>query len=100
MLEAQLAIKDQQFAAQANELSNKSQHIAILTQRLHQQEENMQRLWSWVMALQTDILAVFNSLSWKSGRSLTNFTFRLMLRKPGATAEDHIKTLIDTIAYW
>lgn len=99
-LEAQLAIKDQQFTAQTNELSNKSQHIAVLTQRLHQQEENMQRLWSWVMALQTDILAVFNSMSWKSGRSLTNLTFRLMLRKPGATAEDHIKALIDTIAHY
>lgn len=104
VLETQLATKDQQFAAQTaaqtSEISNKTQYIAVLTQRLHQQEENMQRLWSWVMALQTDILAVFNSLSWKSGRSLTNFIFRLTLRKPGATAEDHIKALIDTIAQY
>jgi glycosyltransferase involved in cell wall biosynthesis/predicted nucleic acid-binding protein len=95
----QLAEKEQQLSSHAQELASKNQHISALTQRVHKQEENVQRLWGWVMALQTDIFAVFNSLSWKSGRSLTNTIMRLTLRSPGATAEDHIRTLLANIAH-
>jgi glycosyltransferase involved in cell wall biosynthesis len=98
-LEPQFAEKEQKLTQHVQELASKNQHISALTQRVHKQEENVQRLWGWVMALQTDIFAVFNSLSWKSGRSLTNAIMRLTLRSPGATAEDHIRALLAGIAH-
>jgi len=98
-LEPQLAEKNRQLSSHAQELVSKNQQISTLTQRVHKQEENVQRLWGWVMALQADIFAVFNSLSWKTGRSLTHAMMRLTLRSPGATAEDHIRTLLANIAH-
>jgi predicted nucleic acid-binding Zn-ribbon protein len=76
-----------QSAAQRTELTQ-------YKEKLHAQQQQQDMAVRTIRALDTDIRAVFNSLTWKIGDTMTRMALRLMLRRPDKTAKDHIEETI------
>ncbi|KPA10798.1 Glycosyl transferase, family 2 domain protein [Candidatus Magnetomorum sp. HK-1] len=57
-----------------------------------------QTLESWLKALEIEIRAVFNSLSWRVGRFFVKVALKFMLKKSTPTAQDHIQKILTEIS--
>jgi len=98
--QTELAAKEHELAAKEHEISEQSQQIATLTSQLKYQDQNVHKLTHWVFALDEDITAAFNSLTWRSGRIFSRIALALMFKKAGMTAEDHIKEITEAARAW
>ncbi|OQW94028.1 MAG: hypothetical protein BWK79_08015 [Beggiatoa sp. IS2] len=103
-LETQLKIAQEKLVDQENIVSTQQQQILALNQTLSArtqiQEQDIHQLLHWLTALEDDIQATFSSLTWRSGDVLTQILLKLLLRKPGLTAKDHIHRIMADIAHW
>ncbi|HID98754.1 MAG TPA: glycosyltransferase [Thiotrichaceae bacterium] len=74
-------------------LNEKEQVISALQQNRH-------KLLHWISALDEDIKAVFNSLTWRAGNIFTQILLKLMFRKSGLTAQEHIQEIMANVTAW
>ncbi|RKZ88831.1 MAG: hypothetical protein DRR19_12100 [Candidatus Parabeggiatoa sp. nov. 1] len=81
-------------------LTEKEQIISALFIKTDTQLHQIHKLIQWLGALNADIKAVFNSLTWRSGHFLTKVILKFMFRKAGLTAQDHIQETLGCIAAW
>ncbi|MFK5968757.1 MAG: glycosyltransferase [Candidatus Marithrix sp.] len=95
--EQELARKEQEFAEQKRELDNQTQHIAVLTEQNTQLNIDINKLIHWLFALDNDVKAVFKSLTWRVGNIITQIALKLSLKKPEATAKEHIQAIIQEV---
>ncbi len=72
---------------------------SIFSTQFQKQRQSLQQLLHWVNALQEDIDAIFKSLTWRSGNIVTQIMLRLLFKKPGPTARDHIQTIQAQLNY-
>lgn len=75
-----------------------TEKLAENQKNLANKEQQLRELLQWVESLGRDIDAVFQSLTWRSGNVLTQIALKLLLRKPDATAKDHIETILRMVA--
>lgn len=80
------------------EAQNKTKELATLATKIQGQEQNIRELLHWLEALKYDINALFNSLTWRIGQSLTQLALKIMFKKPDPTAQDHIHVILREIA--
>jgi glycosyltransferase involved in cell wall biosynthesis len=89
---------------QENMIATQQQQILALNQTLNTrtqiQEQDIHKLLHWIVALEEDINATFNSLTWRSGNVLTQMILKLLFKTPGLTAQDHIQRIMADIAHW
>ena len=83
-----------------NTLADKEQAILALSQKTDKQQQNIHQLMHWLGALDEDTQAVFQSLTWRSGSIFTKIALKLMFKKAGLTAQDHIGEMTADIAAW
>jgi glycosyltransferase involved in cell wall biosynthesis/uncharacterized coiled-coil protein SlyX len=88
------------FAGKEQVLSELNQKTEEQQQNIHQQHHNIHKLTHWIKALDDDVKAVFNSLTWRSGNMFTQIVLKLMFKKEGLTAQDHLEEIIADIAAW
>ncbi|MDM8559330.1 glycosyltransferase [Candidatus Parabeggiatoa sp. HSG14] len=81
-------------------LAKKEQVISTLTKKTEKQQHNIHKLTHWIKALDDDIKAVFNSMTWRSGNIFTQVTLKLMFKKMGLTAQDHLRDIMTEIVAW
>jgi len=88
----QLAATQKQTIEQTQTLVDHHQRqIAALTANQH-------KLLHWFQALDDDVQATFDSLTWRAGNVFTRIMLALMLKKPGLTAQDHIEEIRGVVA--
>lgn len=75
-----------------------AQHLDNYQQQLAQVSHYKNQALHYLNALEVDIEAVFKSLSWRIGRGMTRLIFALLLRKPSASAQEHIQAIRQQIA--
>ncbi|OUD13171.1 glycosyltransferase [Thioflexithrix psekupsensis] len=68
--------------------------LAQYKEKLENQQQQQDMAIRTVRALDVDIRAVFNSLTWKIGDTMTRMALRLLFRRPDKTAKDHIEETI------
>lgn len=78
--------------------TSKEKEIAILRTKTQGQEQSIRELLHWIDALNHDISALFNSLTWRTGNFMTQLALKLMFRKPDPSAQDHIQVILREIA--
>lgn len=74
--------------------------IIALEQSLEESQEMRERLWRWLIALSSNIEAVFASLTWQAGNLLTRLALAVMLRKPNPGAHGQILQILQEMAVW
>ena len=89
-----------QLTQNQNILSEKEQTLLMAVQSIERNKQDIHKLRHWINALDDDIKAVFNSLTWRSGNILTQAAVKLMFKKAGLNAQDHIKEIMANIAMW
>ncbi|RKZ37301.1 MAG: hypothetical protein DRQ49_16460, partial [Gammaproteobacteria bacterium] len=82
-----------QLTSTKNTLSEKEQSLST-------QKQNTQKLMYWIGGLDQDIKAIFDSLTWRSGHFMTQIALKLMFKKAGQTAQDHVQDIFAEIAAW
>jgi glycosyltransferase involved in cell wall biosynthesis len=92
-----LVAKEQTLVAKEQTLVAKEHTISTLTAKTQRQEQALQKLLHWAYALDDDIQAVFNSLTWRAGNLFTKTALALMLKKPDLTARDHIDDIMGEV---
>ncbi len=97
-LQAEQNNHPQALADKERHIQNLSQSINELSQALGSTQQQRNQLWHYLHALETDISAVFNSLTWRSGSLFTRLVLALLLRKPSPTAQDHIQEIRQQLA--
>ncbi len=83
-----------------NVLSEQEQTLSVLFTKTQDKQHHINKLLQWISALNEDITATFNSLTWRSGNVITQIILKLMFRKAGQTAQDHLKNILAEIAAW
>ncbi len=83
-----------------NTLADKEQTNLALNQKADTQQYHIHKLMQWIWALDEDIKATFNSLTWRSGNVFTQIARKLMFKKEELTAQDHIKDILADITAW
>ena len=78
--------------------ADKEHELSILADQVEHQHLDIQRLMYWISALDGDIAAVFNSLTWHTGNLFTQLALKLTFRKAGLTAQDHIRATLQEVA--
>jgi glycosyltransferase involved in cell wall biosynthesis len=89
-----------QLTSTKKTLSEKEQSLSTQIQETEVQRKNTQKLMYWIGGLDHDIKAIFNSLTWRSGNLMTQIALKLMFKKAGQTAQDHIQDILAEIAAW
>lgn len=74
--------------------------IVTLEQNLEEQQETLEHLRRWIVALTGNIEAVFNSLTWRAGHLLTQLALTLLRRKPDPGAQGQIVHILQEIETW
>ena len=74
--------------------------VSKLELELEKKEQDLNKLFYWINQFQSDVIAISNSLSWKVGDKLCSAAMKLMLKKTGDTAIDHLNQLITEISDW
>ncbi|MDM8568376.1 glycosyltransferase [Thiotrichales bacterium HSG1] len=97
-LQQQVTNSNQEILTKVQQIDSQTQQINSLTEQFEHQRHDIQRLTYWISALDNDIAAVFNSLTWRSGNLLTQIALKLMFRKADFTAKDHILVTMREIA--
>ncbi|MDM8562925.1 glycosyltransferase, partial [Candidatus Marithioploca araucensis] len=82
-----------QLTSTQNILSEKEQSLST-------QKQNTQKLMYWIGGLDHDIKAIFDSLTWRSGNLMTQIALKLMFKRAGQTAQDHVQDIFAEIAAW
>ncbi len=93
----ELSNKEQELAEQRQELTNQTQHIVALTEQNKQLNIDIHKMIHWLFALDDDVKAVFKSLTWRTGNIISQIALRLSLKKPEATAKEHIQSIIQEV---
>ncbi|MEK8017226.1 MAG: glycosyltransferase, partial [Candidatus Parabeggiatoa sp.] len=83
-----------------NVLTEQEQTLSALFTKTQDKQHHINKLLQWISALNEDITAIFNSLTWRSGNVITQILLKLMFRKAGLTAQDHLKEILTEIAAW
>lgn len=83
-----------------NTLDDKKQALLVQTQKAEQLQQQNHQLMHWLAAFDEDMKAVFNSLTWRSGKVFTQIALKLLFKKAGPTAQDHLKEMTAEIAAW
>ena len=81
-------------------LTEKEQSLAVLASQVEKQKHNIHHLLHWLKALDDDIKAIFNSLTWRAGNVITRIALTLMFKKASLTAQDHIEEIRQDINTW
>ena len=97
-LQIQLHELQIQLTEAQNTLADKEQTISVFTQKTDTQQHDIHQFMYWINALDKDIKAVFNSLTWRSGNVLTQIALKLMFKRAGLTSQDQINKIMAEIA--
>ena len=89
-----------QLTSTQNTLSEKEQSLSTQVQETEKQQQNTQKLMYWIGGLDQDIKAIFESLTWRSGNLMTQIALKLMFKRAGETAQDHVQAIFAEIAAW
>lgn len=81
------------------QLNQRDEQIHNLRADNYKLTQDISELWRWLVTLQRDIQAIFDSMTWKAGNVVTRIVLTLAFRKPTLTAEDHIATVNQEIAH-
>ncbi len=81
-------------------LAEKEQSLTVLASQVEKQQYNIHHLLHWLKALDDDIKAIFNSLTWRAGNIITRIALTLMFKKASLTAQDHIEEIRQDINTW
>ncbi len=91
-----------QLSTQASQSNVQQQEVVTLRQQKIELQEKLADLqranhfaYETINALNTDINAIFNSLTWRMGDKITQLALRVMLKQPNKTAKDHIELILD-----
>ena len=74
--------------------------VAALEQHQEEQQETLEQLWRWTLALSGNIDAAFKSLTWRAGHLLVRLALALMRRKPDPGAHGQIVQILRDIETW
>ncbi len=96
-LQTQLSDVQNTLASKEQLLGAKEQALSATTNKAQKLEQSLHKLLHWVHALDDDIQAVFNSLTWRSGNVFTRILLTLMFKKAGLTAKDHIGDIMEEV---
>jgi glycosyltransferase involved in cell wall biosynthesis len=83
-----------------NQLTAQEQTLSGLFTTIQDKQHHINKLLQWISALNEDVTAIFNSLTWRSGNIFTQIILKMMFRKAGLTAQDHLKAIQAEIAAW
>ncbi len=90
--------QQEQTQSQHLQIEEKDQQIQALSSALEEHQQHKNQLLHYTHALEVDIESVFNSLMWRSGQIFTRLALAVTLRKPSATAQDHIQEVRQQLA--
>lgn len=90
----------QQLEHAEQDLTHNHEELSALRADNQQQYEDLHKLIHWLEMLNHDLVALFNSQTWRSGDFITKMVLKLMLRAPGLTAKDHIKKITTDFFNW
>ncbi len=90
----------QQVEQATQGLTHNHHELTQLREENRHQYEDLHKLIHWLEMLNHDVVALFNSQTWRSGDFITRMVLKLMLRAPGLTAKDHINKIINNFFNW
>lgn len=96
----QLEQKYEVLQRQFDELRKENDSLRPLVEEVETKEASIQRLLNWIQALNHDMNAIFNSLTWRSGDILTQIILKLLFKQPGKTAKDNIAKTLQSVTKW
>ena len=99
-LQTQLQTTQQSGHQTQTTLADQEHAILVHSQQAEQLQQQNHQLMHWLAAFDEDMKAVFNSLTWRSGNVFTKIALKLLFKKAGPTAQDHIKEMTAELAAW
>jgi len=87
----------ERLAATLAALQAEQEKSQLLQHQIAEKNKQLQQLITWIESLKIDIHSIFNSFTWKSGSLLTQVLLKVLFKKAGTTAKDHIEDTLATI---
>jgi hypothetical protein len=96
-LQAQTLASEHQIAKLQQEIDELNHRLQVSQVNLVDKDQEIHKLMHWLFALNEDIASVFKSLTWRTGDIFTNIILKILFRKKEATAQDHIREIMQEV---
>lgn len=96
-LECQYKEESQRLSTALAALQAEQEKYHVLQQQVAEKNKQLKQLIHWIESLKVDIHSIFNSFTWKSGDFLTQLVLKVLFKKAGSTAKDHIDETLNAI---